>query len=191
MIILTGDHRYIDTDTGREYPSVTATIRDAGVMGWVTEDAYYAERGKEVHKTTALWDKWLLDEDSVDPQIVPYLDAWKAYRCNVPTKPDCIEEIVSDLVVGYCGTIDRDGLDIKTGAPAKWHILQAAAYWHARPYRQVGWTSVYLQDDGKYKLIIYKPSELQAAFKVFCAALQINQWKRENRLYGDGCEPNE
>ncbi len=185
MIILTEDHRYIDEETGREFPGVTATIRSAGLMGWTPNDDWYMERGTAVHAATAMSDRGTLDQDNLDPQIAPYLEAWKAYRRDTGYVPTQIEQIVSDLTIGYCGTMDRDGLDIKTGAAAKWHILQAAAYWHTDELRtdRTTWQSVYLQDDGKYKLAVYRASELHAAFRVFCAALQINQWKKENGIH--------
>jgi hypothetical protein len=182
MIILAEDHRYIDTDTGRVYPSVTQTIRDAGLMGYMPEDDWYLERGTAVHAATALWDRGELDEDTVDPAVAPYLDAWKRYRADM-RDPDIglmIEQIVYDPIVGYAGTMDRAGIDIKTGTSCPWHIVQCAAYHYACPIRPPQWQSVYLSDDGKYKVQVYKPSELFAAFKIFSAALQLNQWRKDN-----------
>jgi len=185
MITLTEDHRYVN-EVGREYPGVTSVIRTAGLMGWMPDDDWYLDRGHAVHSACELWDKGTLDEDALDPQIRPYLDAWRAYRRDTGYHAENVEEIeqlVCNPVVGYCGKIDRPGLDIKTGAPTKWHILQAAAYWHALKTRGE-WHSVYLRDDGTYKLVIYRASELQAAFKVFCAALIVTTWAKENGIHG-------
>lgn len=182
MITLTKDHRYVDDVTGAEWPGVTTVIREAGLMGWIPDDPFYAERGTAIHEATALWDLGVLDEETLDLQIDPYLDAWKRYRSDM-MDPDIslmIEQIVVNTAVGYCGTMDRAGVDIKTGALCKWHILQAAAYYHACPVRPPVWHSVYLKDDGTYKLTIYRPSELFAAFKVFCAALMVYNWRKEN-----------
>lgn len=183
MITLTADHRYVDTKTGLEWPGVTSIIRVAGLMGYVPDDQWYAERGSAIHEATALYDKGILDEDTLDPQIVPYLSAWKRYRADNPNwEPDGIERLVHDPIVGYCGTIDRIGIDIKTGVHCKWHIVQAAAYWHAFTPRMLSWNTVHLRDNGNYYLGIYSAFQLNAAWRIFCAALTVAKFKQENGI---------
>jgi hypothetical protein len=184
MIFLTDDHRYVDAETGAEYPGVTSTIFRAGLMGFVPSDNWYLQRGTAVHEATELYDYGVLDESTVDLRIMPYLDAWKKYRADTGFAPDpnFIERIGVDEVLRYAGTLDRNGLDIKSGAPAPWHILQAAAYWHLDVANKAPWHAVYLHDDGTYKIKVYSPAELYAAFGVFCGALTVFNFKRENGI---------
>ena len=189
MIILTDDHRYIDDDTGQEYPSVTKVIQSAGLMGWMPQGEYYLERGSFVHEATALDDQGLLDESTVDPVVAPYLEAWRRYRAESGFVPELIERSFLHPTYRYCGTIDRDGLDIKTGAPCKWHILQAAAYYALMRGNSIPrvssitrWVSVYLKPDGTYNTHIYPLADLVREFVTFTSALNIHNWKWENKV---------
>ena len=184
MIVCTPEHTYIDSDTDRVYPGVTSIIKDAGLMGWLPNDDYYLKRGTWVHEACALWDRGLLEESDLAPGLVGFVAAWKKYRADtgLTPAPDFIERIGFDPVLGYCGTLDRNGLDIKAGAPCAWHILQAAAYWHFAGSSKAPWHSVYLRDDGGYAVRVYSPQELYAAFGVFCAALTVANWRKEHRV---------
>jgi hypothetical protein len=130
-----------------------------------------------------MFDEGVLDEDALDSALVGFLAAWKKYRADTgfTPAPDFIERICFDPVLGYAGTIDRDGLDIKAGAPCKWHSVQCAGYWHFAGTK-APWQSVYLHDDGTYKIKVYSPAELYAAFQVFCGALTVTNWKREHGI---------
>jgi len=184
MILLTPDHTYIDDATGQAFPGVTSVIREAGLMGYMPGDDWYMTRGTLVHECTALFDQGMLDEDALDPALVGFLVAWKKYRADTgfTPAPDFIERICFDPVLGYCGTLDRDGLDIKAGVPTKWFLIQAAAYWHSPEVNKGPWQSVYLHDDGTYKVKVYAPQKLYAAFQVFCAALTVTNWKKEHKI---------
>ncbi len=184
MIALSEDHVYSDTETGRVYPGVTQVIKAAGLMGYQNSAPFYMERGSVIHEATALFDEDSLDWNTVDPRILPYVEAWQFYRIreceNAPY--DFIEKSFVHPIYQYAGTLDRPGLDIKSGSPCAWHILQAAAYAHLSGAECSQWKTVYLQDDGRYKVTIYKVSDLYAAFKVFLAALAIYNWKKENKI---------
>lgn len=183
MITMTSDHRYVDDITGREYPSVTQTIRDAGLMGYLSSDEWYLDRGTAVHEATALFDEGVLDESELDPRLIGYVDAWKKFRTDSAFKPTEIEKIVLSERYGYAGTIDRDGIDIKTGAPCPWHELQAAAYWYALCPKLLGcWMCVYLHDDGTYLVKTIKAKELHNLIAIFASALAINNWKKEHKI---------
>lgn len=175
-IILTDDHRYVDEETGNEYPGVTSIIKSAGLMGYMPDDPWYMERGSAVHSSTELYDKGTLDDSSVDPRISGYLLAWKRYRDDSQFVPEFIEKIFYHPVYCYCGTPDRNGLDIKTGSPAPWHILQGAAYKNLSD--SPVWKTIYLQEDSGYKVVTYNYFELREAFKIFTSALAIHNWKK-------------
>jgi hypothetical protein len=129
---------------------------------------------------TALDDQGILDESSVDPAVAPHLEAWRKFRRESGFSPKAIEQIVQHPTYRYCGTIDRDGIDIKTGGPCKWHIIQAAAY--QRASNALTWRSVYLMPTGLYTTHVYHPIELMQAWGVFQAALVTYNWKKENKV---------
>ena len=184
-IELTEDHRYIN-DAGVEFPGVTGTIGDAGYMGWLPRDQYYLDRGTAVHLATELDDQGVLDESSVDPVVAPFLDAWRAYRRDTHREFLFFEKQLYHPTFGYCGTLDRDGLDIKTGCEYKWHKVQAAAYLQLMLVNGYPlpdkWISVYLKQDGKYNTRPYDILTLLREFQAFTSALVTANWKRENKI---------
>jgi len=184
MIVCTSDHTYVDDATGRTYPGVTQIIYEAGLMGYMPGDDWYMTRGTLVHECTAMWDCGILWEEALDPALTGFLAAWKRYRADTgfTPAPDFIERICFDPVLGYAGTIDRDGLDIKAGVPTKWFLIQAAAYWHSPEVNKGPWRTVFLREEGTYKVIVYNPQDLYRAFQVFTAALTLYAWKAQNGL---------
>jgi hypothetical protein len=68
---------------------------------------YYLDRGTAIHHATALDDAGELDPATVDPRIMPYVEAWRSAR-----KALRMEIIESELslrheTAGYRGTLDR------------------------------------------------------------------------------------
>ncbi len=111
---------------------VTDVLRLAGLMDptWFTDPG--RERGTHVHTACALLDRGDLDETSLDPVIVPYLDAYRRFLTESGTVWDLIEQEIEDQPLGYRGRLDRANrtsiADIKTGAP-HWSVaVQIAAY---------------------------------------------------------------
>ena len=88
---------------GIVYPSVTQII-DPAHFG----DEWYATRGTYIHQMIEMHVKGTLDEENLDPQLRPYLDAFKKFQVEAPH-------------VKGIG-------DIKSGAKMLWHLLQIAAY---------------------------------------------------------------
>lgn len=166
-------HVYSDPETGVIYPSVTQVIKEAGLLGWTVQDDadWYMDRGSAVHEATALWDRGILDESTLDPQIRPYLDAWIKFRKESGYSPKIIEKPLLHVTYRYAGTIDRDCIEIKTGQYAPWHSLQIAAYAHLIDMQHKHWTSVYLHEDGRYMTKTHTPIDIHNAFKIFTAAL--------------------
>lgn len=165
----------------RELLSVTRILGDAGIIGnFFGSDAdreFYLARGEAVHLATEYDDLDELDEDSVDPEILPYLEGWRAFRRESGFEPVLIEEIVWSETHGYAGILDRAGIlhgkssiiDIKSGVVPKWAALQTAAYAHALG-EKVDRYAVELRNDGRYSL---KPHKDRGDVGVFLAALQI------------------
>jgi len=152
------NHVYHTAD-GRVVPGVTGIIRSAGLMGdtsYYTE--YSRERGTAVHSAIEMLEQNDLDEATVDPVIVPYIEAWKAFKKETGYKSETQEQIVYNPTYQFAGTLDQTGfigkhtciLDIKTGAHQRWWALQTWAY-NSVAKRQKR-LSVELKPDGKYRM---------------------------------------
>lgn len=176
-------HRY--AWCGKPVPNVTSVLSVVGMgeFGYVSEDVlrFARDRGRAVHAATALDDMAELDESSVDPIAVPYLDAWRKFRRETGFTPTAIEQKVYHKIYRYAGTLDREGvfgdadvlLDIKTGTPQRSTGPQTAAYLAARGGKRARY-AVFLQQNGKYNLVPHKDRNDLA---VFLAALTIYNWK--------------
>lgn len=163
---------------GHAVPSVTGILKAVGLIDdrWFDEAATW--RGSVVHKCCELWDKGRLNESTVDPQALPYLDAWREFCVKTKFKPRTVE-VPRHHVLGYAGTEDAENeeydIDRKTGAVQKWHALQLAAYsqFHPRPHTRRRF-AVQLKADGKYVATEYKGTGDWAAFQ---SCLNVYFWK--------------
>lgn len=169
---------------GRCVPSVTQVIKRAGLMNdeWYNEEA--CQRGKYVAEATQLMDLGTLDEDTLDPLLRPYLDAWEAFLTDSRCEVIAIEHTVFNPTYHYAGTIDRwvswNGketiIDIKTGQPEAWHGLQTAGYALCFTKLAMQRACVYLSDSG-FKVVVHDDPQDYAAF---LAAVTIEHWKRNH-----------
>lgn len=178
--VIPGVTRVIDAMLRKRYP----------VSPQVWEKAQ--ELGTLVHDATELFDKDDLDEDSIDKDVEPYLEAWKKFRREMRPTIRSIERIVYHPMYGFAGKEDREvqmegvigTLDIKSGVLDPTHDIQLAAYMAAKNYNkpyidqsQRGWC-VYLRDDGDFKLA--RQNNERDNFNIFLAALQCYNWRANN-----------
>lgn len=169
---------------GRPVPSVTQIIKRLGMIS----DRYTAEaalRGSYVAEATEYDDAGELDYDALDPQLRPYVDAWRAFRSESKAKIVAVECLVARMLPPqwYAGRLDRilkietsdkakgDAwlIDIKTGEQQRWHELQVSAYamcFSERMRRGL----VYLRNDGTYKLREVTDTDANLAWSA-CLAL--------------------
>lgn len=179
-------HTY--TVNGRVLPGITQVLKSVGII----DDSRYApgsaERGTAIHMACQLDDEGDLDEATLDPAIRPYLEAWRQYRKDDPFIIEAVEKRIADLPLGFAGTIDRivlrgeppglrGILDIKSGAPERWHGLQLAAYQMLAGTAGKR-TAVHVKADGSYTVRYY--GLLGEDRNVFLAALAIFHWKANN-----------
>lgn len=181
---------------GRRVLSVTQILELAGVIDYsrLPRDVreFSLARGSAVHLATQFDDEGILDEESVDPEIVGYLNAWRNFRSETGWESFRIEERQYHPAYGYAGTIDRVGafqggglnvLDIKTGKAPGWVALQLAAYsclaelLDTRP--TFGRVSVELHGDGSYKVETYSVSDRRRHLSDFLACLRVIQLRGE------------
>jgi hypothetical protein len=104
-------HTY--TQDGIVVPSATQII---SAMIPTEASKYYTEagreRGKQVHLACELYDEKDLDEETLDPRLIPYLEGWKKFlRETRVTIVDTEHRGASKF--GFAGTRDRLAIDHK------------------------------------------------------------------------------
>lgn len=136
--------------------------------------------GNYVHQATALDDRGVLDDTSLDEQLLPYLTAWRKWKSEYQPRFYSIEESIA--TDGCAGTPDRVAvvddrrgvIELKTGNAEKWHRIQAEFY---RQMVEVDDRHlVYLHEDGTYTYELWLPDVRHA--EVRNAALVVATWKR-------------
>jgi hypothetical protein len=183
-------HRYsIGT---RELLSVTQVLTNAGLIDsqWFSEESRL--RGTYVHQAILMHVEGDLAEDSLDPALQPYYQAFRAFIDESGFQIDACEERLFDEALGVAGTLDIRGrfprpalrhpgvdiIDIKTGSLPSWVGYQTAGYARMLP-RELGavrWRwALHLQGDGTYRLIQLDKRTDEA---VFLAAVTVAQAKR-------------
>ena len=176
---------------GKIVPSVSSIIRP------LTDAAYgmidpatlrrAADFGTAVHACTELFDKDELDDDSVLPEWMPYLDAYKKWLDDV--QPQIAEIEWRRGCARYAGTIDRVVeintenwiVDLKTTSTIHPHVgVQLAAYVAlAEPAYGVNLrrAALQLREDGSYKFVEFKK---RSDFTCFNGLLVVHAWRTEN-----------
>lgn len=130
-------HTY--TADGARLPSVTQVIASALGNAFANVPDHVLEHkrriGEATHLACHLDDLGDLDEASVHPEVLPRLEAWRAFRDETGFEVLLSEQPLSHPL-GYAGMPDRYGLlagaranvDLKTGLPGLRAGLQTAAY---------------------------------------------------------------
>jgi hypothetical protein len=169
-------------------PGVTTILKPLIDYSHVPADrlAAASRLGTMVHKTTELYDEGVLDEDDLDPILVPYLEGWKRFRREVEFVPDTIEQRLYHPELRYCGTSDRTGrvrgyksvVDIKKMMTLGPVIgVQTAAYMEAHNRHGAGIEKRYalgLRPDGTYRLQEFTdPTD----FPCFVSLLTTYNWR--------------
>lgn len=188
-----GTHTY--RMNGVVIPSVTQII--APVLNLSGTDSETLERarlfGIAAHKATELWDQGTLDMETLDPALIPYLEAWKRFRHEHEFEPEMIEYRVCHWQHRYAGTVDRIGmlkrrrnrvravLDIKSGLVVGPHVgVQLAGYQHAYNFNHQGEArhrvSVQLMSNGSYRVEWWDSKD---DWPTFLACLQIYNFRRK------------
>jgi hypothetical protein len=151
------------------------------------------QRGQAAHLGTELYDQGVLDWDSVDDEIRPYIEAWQRFRSDTGFEPDLIEERVHHPLLRYAGTLDRTGwfgdtyalVDIKcVAAMSPCTGPQTAAYAKALQVCRPDLPeiteryAVQLLPTGRYKLHTYQKRD---DFSVFLSMRTIMGWADTNK----------
>lgn len=176
-------------------PSVTSILKPMTDLDGIPPAilAYAADRGTAVHFGCELYDTDNLDWDSLDTELVPYIEAWAEFRAVTGFKPQLIESRVFHPGLFYAGTLDRTGvvegelaiLDIKTSKTMYPTVgMQLAAYAEAlhasnpESQKHTARYAVQLKDDGTWKLHPYTD---KADWPTFVALKTIVGWADKNK----------
>lgn len=184
LIFIEEGHRYLLD--GVEIPSVTQIIKPLYDFSGISQARldYASERGTAVHKATELSDMDDLDEDALDPVIVPYLDAWKKFRFEMGVEIIGMEQQLYSTTHKYAGTFDRiaviDGdswlLDIKATASLSPAVgVQLAGYAGLTTVKRRG--AVQLLPSGEYRLKEYSS---KSDWPTFLSLLTVFNWIKIN-----------
>lgn len=186
-------HRYaLD---GEVVPSVTQVIKDnrlSETFGHVNREVLNRKRdiGKAAHAAAHYYDEGDLDESTVDAEVQPYLEAWKAFVYERKVEMLSLEQLVADPLYRVAGTIDRIArvpgmagelvIDIKTGDPrdaganyqtAGYALLAASLAVITKPFLIERW-SVQLHPERAVPYSV-TPYRSTADRRIFLAALQL------------------
>lgn len=180
-------HRYFVD--GHPVLSVTQYLKLAGFVDdeWFTEEG--RARGQAVHAAMHYLVQNDLDESSIHPIIMPYIEAGKKFLAETGFKAQAVEQIVYDPIYGVAGTYDATGtwvlsdgdilIDYKTGALEDHVGLQMAAYaaclekYHHR-------FAVQLRADGTYRLS--KEYRDGNDIKIFRSIVSTTNWRINHGL---------
>jgi hypothetical protein len=195
------EHTYT-TPAGVIVPGVTRILEAAGLradFSAVSPAAleYRRALGQAVHAATHFDDEGTLDEGTLDPAVVPYLEAWRTFRRDKGFVPVAREVRVFSPTYWYAGTLDAVGYisptcavlgDLKLGDPddAAADLQTAAyaqAYLEAHPGGALERWSVQLTPDRTppYRLERYADHR---DFRKFLAALTVFNEQQQRRRAG-------
>lgn len=148
---------HIYTHNGLSLPSVTGILKAEGFIETAFYDEWSRDRGTAVHVATAYDDAGELDEDSLDPVIDPYVEAWRRFKRESGFIVEASELSMRSSVYHFAGTIDTVG-----------HF----------PSGNLSRAAVELHSDGTYKLIPFTDRQDRG---IFLAALACHNWKKNQR----------
>lgn len=147
------EHRF--TLRGEPVPSVTQILKDMGFIRFFGHNTEAMQRGTDVHLAISMMAKGILDEESVDESLWPYVEAAQDFMFDFKLKVLDTEEIVFNRAWNYAGIVDlrapRLIVDFKTGVKTDWHGLQLNAYALCWP-RAKEMMCVYLKANGRYTI---------------------------------------
>lgn len=185
MLTLDENHQYWKDEDGKRVrvPGVTEILQSTGII----ETEFFTEEGRKrgtyVHLAAQYEDEGDLDEASIDPAILGYLEAYRAWKRLTDWRIQSCETMLMSNKYPFAGTVDRictvgpalAALDLKSGAPQLWHRLQTAAYAfmvHPMAHR----ATLYLRDDGTFRFVEHERFGF-TDYQVFIAALNIHNWR--------------
>lgn len=175
---------------GVKVPGVTTILKPLIDFSHIDPDvlAAKADLGTRVHEACHFLDEDDLDEETIEADVEPYLEAWKRFKRETGAVVLLSEQRVHETLLGFAGTLDNvlliDGkkwlADKKTAlqVPAS-AGPQTAAYQRALGDATVQHRAVVrLHPDGTYH---FDPLTGADDFAVFMACLAIHRFKEKHQ----------
>ena len=147
-------HRY--TLNGERLASVTGILRAEGFIDTAFYTEYGRQRGSFVHLARHYDDAGELDEDTLDPVIVPYLEAWRRFKRESGFVVERSEVPMASSAYRYAGKPDCIG---------------------TFPSGNLKRAAVELHDDGTYKLVPFTDRQDVA---LWLSVLAVHNWRKNN-----------
>lgn len=148
---------HVYTAAGQVLPSITQILKDEGFIDTSHYDDWSRDKGSMVHLACHYDVTGELDEESLDPEIVPYLEAFRKFMKESGFKVDKSEVPAANLMYRYAGTPDLVGC-FPSPVSARRFVLE-------------------VNKEGKYHLI---PHTDQQDFNIWLAAVAVYWWKYNN-----------
>jgi hypothetical protein len=101
------DEDHVYRANGDIIPSITQVPKLAGMSSFRPGMEWYMDKGKALHKATELYDKGVLDEDTIDPAIEGEFSAYKRFRAEAGITIRSIETRLWCPKYRFAGTLDR------------------------------------------------------------------------------------
>lgn len=178
---------------GREVPSVTQILEPYTGLEFIDKELLRraAEFGTHVHDACHLFNMDELDRDSLDPVLMPYVNAWERFLDESGAVVVLSEHRVASRKYGYAGTLDAIVhwgkslrlIDLKTGtAVPKTVGPQTFAY--SQAHSETSGERVYLRHcihlkgDGTYSN--HKLPDPRD-WSIFQSALVLHNWYHHER----------
>jgi hypothetical protein len=146
--------------------------------------------GIAVHAACEYHDRGILDEDSVEERVMPYLEGYRRFLVDYAPEWTDIERIVFNATARYAGRLDRRGrvgnfatiLDLKTSVKAQPETgLQLWAYLDASPLRDAAEEpslgALYLKPDASYEFRWF--ADVATYRTTWDALLTLRRWQEE------------
>lgn len=175
-------HKYYHDDGVTEMPGVTAILERAGYIDTRFFDTESRDRGTAVHDFCERYARGeRYDKLGRELRSLEYVNAFAAWIRDSGAYAVNLEGLVSNCINGKWYGGKFDGLyevagkivliDVKTGAKAKWHKMQLAAYAMAK-LNPSALIDLYLRADGSYKTDALNSSEMIEGVRAFKDALE-------------------
>ena len=173
---------------GKQLPSVTTVIKEVLNITYPEYAIYHATRGTFVHKAIELWFKGVLDFETVDEAVKPYLDSFIKFQEKAKIEPVILEERFADKNISFAGTVDIVGkvkgktylFDIKTGQKQDSYNAQMAGYKKLLNDNDIDIDGIYILDLKPAGCKVIKVENIEKYWGLFEGMLRV-YWYRFNK----------
>ncbi|HPD58329.1 MAG TPA: hypothetical protein PKW17_13885 [Smithellaceae bacterium] len=154
------DEKHLYFYQGNKLDSVTQILQAEGFIDIRWYDDWSRQKGKYVHQAIKYYLADELDESSLDPEIKPYLEAFKKFLSDSNFNITSSERPGISTILKYAGTPDISGFFPNGNRPGT-----------------AGRFALELNNKGKYRLTEFKD---KTDFDVWRSVVAVYHWKQNN-----------